>query len=473
MVSPSTNIKRAKILKIQTKISLIQGAILGCANLLATPSYAGAEAILDLLKILRDRGTISQDEFEALRHAARVDEEEQASEQEQPQKEITEANQNSIKITTDYKGLMLESIDGAFKFNLGGQLQVDANVFDEDHTDLESGTEIRRARLHVEGTMWRVWDYKFQLDFAGDEATIKDAYIRFTGFEPISITLGHQKVPFSLQSMTSSNWQVFQERALMDGFIDNNVMDRRHLGFTIGAHRNHWTANAGLFGEGVDAADQSGENWGAAGRVTFAPIAEATCVLHFGGAAYYRNFDHDPELAFSVRPEAHIAPRLISTSAIFGGEEVLLLGGEISTVWSSFHAQGEYVHAGVGRKNGLSNPDFDGWYVQAGYFLTGESRSYEVERGRYGRIIPNRIVGQGGQGAWEVAFRYSTLDLTDSGILGGTENNFTVALNWYATPSIMFRANYIRAETDPDSIVTGVGIAEDINIYTLRAQVVF
>ncbi|ABA58874.1 Phosphate-selective porin O and P [Nitrosococcus oceani ATCC 19707] len=464
-----------RVLKVQAINSFIQGVIWCCASLLAAPAHADTEAMLNLLKILQDRGTISQDEFEALRNTALEDEKKPAAEQEQPKKGVAKNTQDSVKVRADYKGLTVESADGNFKFNVGGRIQADANFFDEDQTPLGSGAEIRRGRLRTQGTMWRIWDYKFQVDFAEGETEINDAYIKFNGLKPVSFTLGHQKVPITLQSMTSSNWQVFQERALIDGLVDNPDIGRRRLGLNVGTHGNHWTVNSGFFGEGTDDAGKSNENWGTAGRVTFAPIAEATRVVHLGGAAYYRNFEHDPKLAFSSRLEAHVAgTRLVNTGVISEADNLLLLGGELSTVWGPFHAQGEYLRAEVGRKNGLPEPNFDGWYLQAGYFLTGESRRYEVDKGRYGRVIPKGIVGQGGWGAWEIAFRYSTLDLTDKGILGGVENNFTAGLNWWATPSILFRANYIRAGADPNSEATRLGgMDESVNIFTLRGQIVF
>jgi phosphate-selective porin OprO/OprP len=303
-----------------------------------------------------------------------------------------------------------------------------------------------------------------------------NAYIKFKGLKPVNFTLGYQKVPVSLQSITGNNWTVFQERATINSFINNDDIGRRRLGLSMGTHGNswtNWTATAGFYGTGIDNASQSSENWGTAGRVTFAPIAKATRVVHIGGSAYYRNFGHDPKLSLSTHPEAHLAPKLISTEVISKAKKILLLGGELSTVWGPFHAQGEYLRAEVGRENGLPQPNFDGWYVQAGYFLTGESRNYEVDKGRYGRITPRRIVGRGGWGAWELAARYSTIDLEDNGFSGGKENNFTVGINWWATPSILFRANYIHAEANPTPIATGLGNMKDINIYTLRAQLAF
>jgi len=39
--------------------------------------------------------------------------------------------------------------------------------------------------------------------------------------------------------------------------------------------------------------------------------------------------------------------------------------------------------------------------------------------------------GAGGSGAWEIAGRFSTLDLNDGAILGGEVDVITIGLNWY------------------------------------------
>lgn len=457
----------------------------------------------DLLKVLRDRGAISQDEFEALHHAAKADEEEggiskvaereipEAKEEEgfEARTDYTEPTAESIndnlKILRDaprddYEGFAVEYGDGDFIFGIGGRLELDANFFfGEDKTRLGNGVEIRRARLGVFGTMWRVWDYNLEVSFGGNQVSIADAYIRFNGFQPLPLTLGQDEVFFSIGSLTSDRWQVFQERAMIiNAFVGNKLMGRRRLGVSALTHWDAWTVSGGFYGGGIgNGARQFDESWGTAGRVTFAPITvatdpsdeAATRVLHFGGSAYYRDFGHKPGLTFASYPAAHQAPSLVNTGVISGAEDILLLGGEVSAVWGSFHAQGEYIHARVGRKNGLPDPDFDGWYVQAGYFLTGDSRHYDEEEAEFERVFPE----QGGWGAWEIAARYGTIDLTDSGILGGVERNFTVALNWWATSTILFRLNYIHARTDPTSIAAGVGVDEAINAVTLRAQVAF
>ena len=136
-------------------------------------------------------------------------------------------------------------------------------------------------------------------------------------------------------------------------------------------------------------------------------------------------------------------------------------------------AQGEYTGVSV-RRRGDSDLSFGGWYVQAGYFLTGEQRNYDRQSGKYKRITPKAMVGDGGIGAWEIAARYSEMDLSSKDVRGGKERNVTLGLNWWLNRSLMLRFNYVYANPDPtsDEIVVG-GRDEKINIFEGRAQVVF
>ena len=60
---------------------------------------------------------------------------------------------------------------------------------------------------------------------------------------------------------------------------------------------------------------------------------------------------------------------------------------------------------------------------------------------------PGRPWGEG-PGAWEVAVRYSSLDLTDAAIVGGSVDDVTVALNWYPFANVAWKANYVRSDRD-------------------------
>jgi phosphate-selective porin OprO/OprP len=58
-------------------------------------------------------------------------------------------------------------------------------------------------------------------------------------------------------------------------------------------------------------------------------------------------------------------------------------------------------------------------------------------------------------GAWQIAARYSYLDLTDENVLGGVGSNFTFGLNWFWTPFSKVQVNYINGEIDQHANVGG------------------
>jgi len=99
-----------------------------------------------------------------------------------------------VSVTTE-GGLEVATYDGAFSFELGGRLMVDLGLFDEDEVSLGDGTELRRARIDLEGTMYHDWRYEFAVDFAGGDADVKDAYIAYQGWLPHSIAVGQFKEP--------------------------------------------------------------------------------------------------------------------------------------------------------------------------------------------------------------------------------------------------------------------------------------
>jgi hypothetical protein len=65
-----------------------------------------------------------------------------------------------------------------------------------------------------------------------------------------------------------------------------------------------------------------------------------------------------------------------------------------------------------------SDPTYNGYYIEAGWFLTGETRSYK--EGEFGRIkVKNPVLGGGkggGWGAWQIAARYDVIELSDKAI---------------------------------------------------------
>lgn len=369
--------------------------------------------------------------------------------------------------------LKWETNEGEFKLQVGGRIMVDAASYDEDNVELDGGdgTEFRRARLFVAGTMFHDWDWKAQYDFAGNEAEIKDAYIRYTGFEPATITVGQFKQPFSLEELTSSKYITFMERALPTVAFATS----RRIGLGTNSAGNNWTWAASLYGR-EEGDDTSGdEGYGVGARLTWAPWNEKTKVLHFGGSAAWED-PEDNDVRFRSRPESHItSTRMVDTGDFPNPDNFTKYGIEAATVLGPFSLQGEYMQVQAQDNTpGLSDPDFDGGYIYGSWFLTGESRNYK--NGAFGRVSPKHPLGKGGIGAWELALRYSTIDLDDGSFNGGDEDNITVGVNWYVNKYVRFMANYIMTDTDPTSqaIQTDQGVFEDeLDVFQVRAQIDF
>lgn len=367
------------------------------------------------------------------------------------------------------------SDDGKFSTTLGGRIQVDAWSADKDSFDLygKSGTEFRRARVFVSGTMYDVWTYKGQYDFAGNGTTMKDAWIGYNGFDAFKIKVGQFKQPMGLEELTSSKYITFMERSLpTEAFATS-----RRIGLGIYNHSDHWNWAASVYGqeEGDNTSNGGSEGYGAGARVAWAPMNEKGKVLHLGISGAYEE-QNDSTLRWRSRMEAHgVDTRYLDTGSIPQPDTTSKVGLEAATVFGPFSLQGEYyLVSAETNAPGVSDPDFDGGYIFGSWFLTGESRTYK--KGAFGRVTPKTTVGRGGWGAWELAARYSYVSLDDSGFNGGEEKNITVGLNWYATKYVRFMANYVYVDGDPISEVTTGGVPNEDDkpsVYMMRAQIDF
>ncbi|MEO5355622.1 MAG: porin, partial [Magnetococcus sp. XQGC-1] len=100
-----------------------------------------------------------------------------------------------------------------------------------------------------------------------------------------------------------------------------------------------------------------------------------------------------------------------------------------------------------------------------------DSRPYDLSSAEFGPVHPSDKLG-----AFELALRYSTLDLNDeqASIKGGEADNITVALNWYVNNNIILRANYIRVNNDANATKKGKFEGDDdLNVYGARIEYLF
>lgn len=335
---------------------------------------------------------------------------------------------------------------------LQGRIQLDYAFYDEDVASLSDGGEARRARIGVEGWLAPDWGYDFNVDFAGGEAEIKDALLEYTGLPQGSVLIGQFKQPFGLANLISSKYLTFIGQPLP---VLALATDRR-LGVGYQLATGHYTFALSGYGQNVEA-EARDEGLGAGSRFTYAPLNEPGRVLHFGIAAAWEEApDASETIRFRARPESHVTDvRLINTGSVSGVESLTRYGLEAAAVLGSFSLQGEWLGTSV-QRDVLADVDVNGWYVFASYFLTGESRPYDG--GVFARVKP-----LSDSGAWELALRYSSLNLDDGPVAGGEEQNVTLGLNYYLTPHIKFQTNYTQVQSERQ------GVQDDPSIVQFRA----
>ncbi len=181
--------------------------------------------------------------------------------------------------------------DGNKKIEVGGRIQVQYTQVDVDGEETTDDLFFRRLRFYLSGTVTENWVAKFQLDFGesfdGNEVSVKDAYLRYTGWETLQLTVGNQKPPFSREFLTSSKKLQQVERPFTgdhnfgnpDRFLgvklDGQALDNK-LTYSVGFGAEDHDPAVGRMDFDTPANDQSDWNqgWLAAGRIDFHPLGE-------------------------------------------------------------------------------------------------------------------------------------------------------------------------------------------------------
>jgi phosphate-selective porin OprO/OprP len=405
--------------------------------------------------------------------------------------------------------LVFQSADGMFKWWIDTRVYIDASFYmdddaefsmevDDEDVDLHmgSGVQIRRARMAWKAILWEDWYGEVDVDFAEEATALKDAYVRYDNlFDRHGyVRVGNFRTPFGLEENTSSRYLIFMERSQgTDPFVPG-----RRIGVEFANWGDMYRVALDVFGPDVEDFETNTEdqiadgyedmNWNFAGRVTVAPIMDEHKVLHLGGAyammkPTFTNQDDVGEVRFRARNETHVSNfKFASTGKMKEAESYTLFGGELAFVMDRLMVQGEYMGTTVTMKcdeekamrDESCDPSFSGMYGFVSYFLTDDTHPYDHTSGEFGQVKPT-----GKMGAWELAARYSMLNLTDedADILGGESTAITVGLNWYPNANIKVMADYSiidndeNCDADGDLTVGDDGI--DYTMFQMRVQAAF
>jgi phosphate-selective porin OprO/OprP len=406
-------------------------------------------------------------------------------------------------------GYTAESAGGDFRVHIGGRVQLDAVALNTDNLVLggvgdDDAVNFRRARLRIDGVMYKTMEWATEFDFVnafdvdpangsvpvsglgGDVAltnAMTDLWVALHEVPWVgNVRIGNQKEPIGLEHLNSSRFLDFMERS----FLQDAFYGPFNNGFSPGVAIYDWneseTVTWALGGyrntQNIFAYDTGDNEYALTGRLTCVPWAacEDRRLVHLGLGTSYRGFDQDASPATgnarirsraSLRngPPSGLNPNLADTN--FAGrlfvENQVLVAPEAAIVLGPWLLQAEYVSGFfnsttftpvAGAPTSAGQVYFQGSYVQALYFLTGEHRAYDRHEARFGRVAPHENFGfQSGRGlrglgAWQVGARYGFLDLRDAGIDGGYVQDLTVGINWFLNPFAKLQFNYVLQAVD-------------------------
>lgn len=403
--------------------------------------------------------------------------------------------------------------------------------------DAQDGTGFRRVRVAVPGKVTEFTNYQVEVDFANaGRPSFFDTYVEQENLPYFgTVRAGHFLQPFSVDALTGFRNLPFLERALpflafvpfrRTGIMSFNSTEDQMSTWAYSLFRTGGYNNAPLGDSrfGTDFGDIGGYSFSTRGTHLFWFEDNGCSLFHVGAAYDYSQLGANDATgsgtsgnAGSPRPfyQAKTTPEFgplgypenpsnfgsaVNGTPIFvdtgryEAEHFQLFGLETVYQNGPLSFQAEWMGTMV---ESVAGPVFyNGAYGEVMYRLTGEYREYDKKFGALKNPIPNEdfiSVGRGpnrgvsGWGAWEIAARWSYVNLTNPSKLdghyynsvtntftgnnhagNGTLNDSTVGVTWFLNKHTKFQANWICAMLNNEA--KGFSTA---NLYVTRIQVDF
>lgn len=385
------------------------------------------------------------------------------------QESIAQLQAAQAKAAPSWKGTpQLEDKEAGWSFKVRGRIQYDVGyVSNPDDAlitrNLGFNSRARRLRFGGEGTIPGGFGYKCEMDFANSSVGFGDCLLSYSPKNaPINIAIGNQETNNGLEQQSSSRFTSFIERAAFDDAFINT----RRLGINLGYVNSagDFRINGGLWAAHSIDSTLDNNGWIGAMRAVYSPLAGGN-QLHFGLNYQHREFQDNANGApasgsgqpssgqlarYRARPFTQLTDQRFVDTNTFAAKRDDIIGVEAAGIFKSLHiaAEGQYLKSNaydafdqivVNDPDDVldqfagnqwvpdGNPSFWGGYIEAGYFLTGETRGYK--NGTWDRTKVLNPFSKGGSGAFQIIGRVDYLDLDTRKLHEGCTNNFVTGLS--------------------------------------------
>lgn len=412
--------------------------------------------------------------------------------------------QLALKAVYDYDddGFKWGTEDGEYSLGIRGMTQLDGMAYRQPTPNVTSGGFYNpRSRFYLEGNFTKPVQYEFSFQNFYDTVALLDAYANFNYDERFQVRIGRYKTPFTYEFYRVHVWDLLApERSLFTnnyganrrfglmahgsllektveyavGTFDtqrnsfrpfNNLQDViAFLNFKPFYNQEHSVLRDLQFGGSVDAGSENQSPVPAVLRTNQSPGGAAADSTAASNAASV------PFLAFNPNVIERGDRALWELHSAYYGSGLSLMGA-----W-----QGGYESYATGPTAPHVRVPIHGWFVQAGYLITGETirdrtlvqplRPFDLRKGRFGL------------GAFEPTARYSELRLDPVVFTAGLADPtrwtnsaqlVDVGCNWYLNKFVKVYAGWEHAAFGNPVFSSSGTFQRSSDLFWLRTQIYF
>lgn len=382
-------------------------------------------------------------------------------------------------VSVSDKGAALRSGDGDHEIRIRGLLQGDGRFFGGG-AGANDTFLLRTARPTLEGTLGRWIGFRFTPEFAGDSASIVDAYADLRFSPAATVRVGKFTSPVGLERLQSSSSLAAVERALASELLPNRDIGVQLQGEAAGGRLSY---ALGVFNGAVDGRDAATTNpddeFEYAGRLFLEPLKDS------GGFWAGLGFGIGASTG-EARGAGNLLPRYRTPGQqTFFAYRAGVEGDGRRRRWSPqawfhrgpFGLQAEYASSRqeVRLDAAAAEVEATAWQATLSWVLTGEDAGYR------GVARPSRpfAPGRGGWGAWELVARYGRLEVdqaafpvfADPDASARRAAGWTAGVNWYLNSNLKLVVNYLHTGFEGGA-AGGADRADEKAVFT-RLQVAF
>jgi phosphate-selective porin OprO and OprP len=332
----------------------------------------------------------------------------------------------------DLTGAYLRSPDGSFETRIGGFAQFDFRGYQAgDHPP--NTYAVRRARIRLEGTLNRYFDYRVEGEMADTTSILlRDFYVRIDRFEKARLTLGQFREPFSQEELRPEPSQDFVEKSLVNllaparspGIMLSGIFNRGVFEYQLGSFN----------GKGMLRDNNNGTPENAL-RLRFSPWRNGQAFwlkgLAFGGAfAHGKNIGGTSLRGQTAsRSFTFFTPEAVNGTIIRANAELTWLLGPAALRVEFDQTNQDRDNLGLAGSN-LPGVVAKGYMAQFTYLLTGETKSANgATTPKHGLFSTEN--GKLGLGAFEFKARFDDLQIANGSAKSNRSQTLYVGGNWY------------------------------------------